>query len=535
MGDSDRPSLAADHEAALTAHRAGRLEEARNGYRAVLSRQPDHPDALNLLALVERARGDLPTAVALSRAAVARFEHPGFLDNLGVILAEAGDHEGAEVAFLRGLELDPDHVTLLRDLVNFYVATQRYEESGIFNHRLMLLTPDDPQGYTNMGALAHIRQAFTEAEYYYGKALALETQSEDACLNLSSLRLETNRAKDAERYARAVLEWAPASRRAQLAVGHALLSQGRWLEAWPYYEARSPLAAPGGGVGAARWEGQSVLGKAFLILGEQGLGDHIQFARYGALLKTRGAAHVAIAAPATIHRLLLCVEGIDEVVDDPSEARDCDVWSPLMSLPLHFATTPETLRDTLPGGLPYIHLTADQEGPPDAGGRLKVGLFWAGGHETLAPSVSRVDAQRSLKLEQLLALTLAPELRNRVAWTILQKDRRADWLGSLAVTADWSDPFAHQADDSPQDLLDTARIIASLDLVIGVDSALIHLAAALGRPTWMMDRRNHCWRWRPGACDSDWYPGSLRIFRQQTSGDWAPVLAEVRAALGRLT
>jgi len=533
MTTSAAPSVDALHEAALVAHRAGRLDDAAASYRAVLASDPDHADALNLLALAERELGNLDEAASLSRRAVALFEHPTFLDNLGVILMDAGDEAGAESAFKRGLELDPNHLILLRDLSILYVAMKRIEEAAICNHRLLRVSPRDTQALSELGGMAHLRQRHLEAEHHYAEALALDPSFKEAKLNLASLYLDTGRPAAAERLCREVLEGDPDNRRARFSLAGALLAQERWPEAWPYFEGRGslPVAPP---PQATRWLGEPLAGEAILVLGEWGIGDHIQFARYAALLKARGAAKVIFGAPRPLARLLARVDGIDRVTDDMTEVTDADLWAPLMTLPSLFATTPDTLKDTLPRGLPYIRLDAPRPAGRAEGAPLKVGIFWAGGHHDGPLDIARIDAQRSLDLSQILPLMFADELRGRVAWTILQKDRRPDYLTDMARAAGWTDPFAEDGANAPGDMLDTAEAIAGLDLVVGVDSALIHLAGALNIPTWMIDRGNHCWRWRPGRQDSDWYPGRLRIFRQETLGDWGPVLARVRAALGEM-
>jgi len=534
MTTSAAPPVEALHEAALAAHQGGRLDDAALGYRAVLDRDPHHADALNLLALVERERGNLVEAATLSRRAVALFEHPTFLDNLGVILMDAGDQAGAEAAFKRGLELDPNHLMLLRDLGILYVAMKRIEEAAICNHRLLRVSPRDPQALSELGGMAHLRQRHLEAEHHYAEALAIDPKFQEAQLNLASLYLDTQRPEGAERLCREVLARDPGNGRARFSLAGALLAQERWPEAWPYFEVRDalPVAPP---PQAQRWLGDPLKGKTIIVLGEWGIGDHIQFARYAALLKARGAAKVMFGAPTLLTRLLERVDGVDKVTHDMTQASEAALWAPLMTLPALFGTTPETLKDTLPEGLPYIRLEHPRRPARRAkDAPLKVGIFWAGGHHDGPLDIARIDAQRSLDQAQVLPLMFAAELQGRVAWTILQKDRRPDYLTDMARAAGWTDPFAEDGAAAPADMLDTAEIIARLDLVIGVDSALIHLAGALNIPTWMIDRGAHCWRWRPGREDSDWYPGVLRIFRQETLGDWEPVLARVRAALGEM-
>jgi hypothetical protein len=161
-----------------------------------------------------------------------------------------------------------------------------------------------------------------------------------------------------------------------------------------------------------------------------------------------------------------------------------------------------------------------------------VGIFWAGRAWSDRGDLKRVDTLRSLTFEQILPLLTAPSLKGKVRWTLLQRDRRPEDLSRFAEIEGWRDPFGLPAADQPQDFLDTAHIMAGLDLVIGVDSALIHLAAGLGRPTWMMDRLAHCWRWVGDREDSDWYP-TLRIFRQSRPEAWPEVVAKITARLRR--
>jgi tetratricopeptide (TPR) repeat protein len=529
------PTIPAVHAAALAAHQAGRLDEAARGYREVLRFKPNHADALNNLGLVEWDRGERASAEALCAAAVAAFEHPRYLQNLGAIRAERGDDTGARSAFGRGLEIAPEDAELLKSLLSLLIKSQDFEQAEICNDRLLRLSPDDPKTLSDLGGFAHIRDHFARAESLYKRALEIDPLNADACLNLSSLGLDTLRFEMAEAYARRALEGAPESPRARLALSHALLSRGRWTEAWPGYDLRALTPDPGSDFPIPRWRGEPLTGKRIAVICEQGLGDSLQFGRYVALLKARGVARVTLVGAPALHRLMAHMDGVDDVADRMSAADPFDVWSPTMSLPRYFGTTLENLAATLPQGLPYIRVGGPGRRPSAADAApLKVGLFWAGGHHDMAVVSSRVDSQRSLTTDQALGLLLDPAWAGRVRWTLLQKDRRPDYLTALAHTAGWRDPFGDRDRAAGADLLDTAEIIAGLDLVIGVDSALIHLSGALGRPTWMMDRWSHCWRWRPGATTSDWYPGVFRIFRQSRFGDWAPVVDAVRDALSAL-
>ncbi len=203
-----------------------------------------------------------------------------------------------------------------------------------------------------------------------------------------------------------------------------------------------------------------------------------------------------------------------------------------MSLPGLFRTEVGTIAEATPPNFPQFHLPTPTRPAPQAKAPLEVGLFWAGRAWSDRGDLKRVDTLRSLTFEQILPLLKAPALKGRVRWTLLQRDRRPEGLARFAEIEGWRDPFGLPTAEQPQDFLDTAQIMAGLDLVIGVDSALIHLAAGLGRPTWMMDRFAHCWRWVGDREDSDWYP-TLRIFRQSRPEAWPEVVSSLTAALRR--
>ncbi len=528
----------AELQAAMAAHNAGRAEDAARGYERLLAADPGHVDALNLLAIIEMEAGRLDRALNLAGAAAARLEHPYVLGNLGEILLAAGDAPGAEASLGRALELAPDDDRLWGLMTSALARQDRLEEAEEANARVLARRPDDAQALANLGAFAIVRDDLAVAQQVLERAAALQPDGLDALLNLGKAHLEQDRPDLAEAVCRRALAAHPGEVRALRDLGDALLHAGKWAEAWPFYSHRVSAIRLSGNMHAPIWDGGPLNGGTFLLVGEQGLGDVIQFVRYAPWLKGRGAGRIVLGAAEPLRRLLSLADGVDEVVALDALPQDIEAWASVMSLPGLHGLTPDRRSELLPHGLPYIRLpqpseveTSDSPGP---GAPLRVGLFWAGELKTLPRLVSRMDAARSLELDQVLPLLEAPELEGRVAWTILQRDRRPAGLDERARVRNWADPFAAGAASPPADLLDTARIIAGLDLVIGVDSALIHLAGALGRPAWMLDRRAHCWRWAGDEAHSDWYPNTLRIFRQSTRGDWEGPLTGVRQALARM-
>jgi hypothetical protein len=260
-------------------------------------------------------------------------------------------------------------------------------------------------------------------------------------------------------------------------------------------------------------------GRTILVTHEEGFGDTLHYARYLPLLAARGAI-VLVAAPPALRRLLGAMSGVHLVstadLETPGRWRPVDHVCPFVSLPRVFGTTLETIP-------PAPYLNPDPRDVRTWAARLptgacRVGLVWAGQARPWLPGFDTVDGRRSLSLAQLAPLASVAGVR----LISLQKGAAA------AEAAAWPALFDPMVE--AHDFADTAAIIANLDLVISVDTAVAHLAGALGKPLFLLDRFDHCWRWVAGRADSPWYPG-LRIFRQAAIGDWPPVIARAAAAL----
>jgi hypothetical protein len=289
------------------------------------------------------------------------------------------------------------------------------------------------------------------------------------------------------------------------------LLRGDFEAGWYEYEWRwrsSDLAgrAPAG----ARWLGDELAGRRLVLHAEQGLGDTIQLARYAQLL-ARAGANLTLVAPRPLVRLLSASLGGMRVVGDDEPAPAGDLHCPLFTLPLLFTTSEETI----PAQVGYLRAPRAEAAKWAArlgGGRsLKVGVAWAGNprHDN--------DHNRSIAPTQLAPLLAV----DGVSWVSLQVGPPAQG----EAPSGWIDAAAHI-----EDFLDTAAAITALDLVISIDSAVAHLAGAIGVPTWVLLPVGCDWRWRLEGEASAWYP-TMRLFRQRTYGDWAPVLAQAAEAL----
>lgn len=318
---------------------------------------------------------------------------------------------------------------------------------------------------------------------------------------------------------------APEDGRRHMKLAVALLSCGRLGEAWPHYAWRWPVFGETEGgrqprQALERPDPAAWHGRRLLVFAEQGLGDTLQFLRY-VPMAAAAAGEVILEVPGPLAALAATVApGIRVVADgDPLPAHDATV--PLLHLPWAFGTE----LASIPGKVPYlrtdpVRATAWRRRLAELPG-LRVGLVWAGDPRPDRPGANRIDRRRSLRLAALAPLAGVPG----VSFVSLQKGagaRQAAMPPPGLVLHDWTTEL--------RDFADTAALMAGLDLVISADTSPVHLAGALARPVWLLNRYDSCWRWLRDRDDSPWYP-TLRQFRQPAPGEWAPVVARVAEAL----
>ena len=482
------------HERGLELQRLGHTREAAAFYRAALARDPTRPDTWANLGLTILAQGLAAEAMYCQREALrldpARVEAH---NNLGIAAHALNALAEAENHFRGALRLCPDHANATLNL-------------GVTRHSL---------GYTE------------EAETLYRRARELGADPARAANNLALCLVERDRLDEAEAACRAALAAAPGYPEAAVNLAMILLMHGRFREAWPHYEARwsvPPLANTARLPAATRWTGaQDLNGKTILLQAEQGFGDTLHFCRYAPMLAARGA-RVAISAPGALVRLMKSVPGVAVVADSGEPLPDHDFHCPMMSLPMAF----DTVLETIPGSVAYLSPPADEAAAwrdrlaeAEIDGKLKIGLVWAGGQRPDQPQAAAIDRRRSMHLSTLLPLAGV----KGCVFVSLQ-------VGLPAKQAEMVPfPLIHAADGFV-DFADTAALISALDLVIAVDTAVAHLAGALGQPVWLLSRFDACWRWLRGRDDTPWYP-TMRLFRQTAPGDWDGVVRRATAALAQ--
>lgn len=432
----------------------------------------------------------------------------------------SGRLEDAEALFRQALALDPRHADTLHMLGVIAYQSGRTAEAEALLRKAMAINPNEPTLHSSLGNVLQPQARSAEAEACYRKAVALRPDFAAAWTNLANTHKARGQFEQAfAAYAKS-LALDPDNADTRHLRGMALLSSGDLLRGWAELEWRWRLPQSMAGRHAfaqPQWYGEAGSGGTLLLHAEQGLGDTLQFCRFAPMAAARGW-RVAIEAPAPLVRLLRSLDGVAEVVTAGEALPAYDAHCPMMSLPHAFDTT----LDSVPAAIPYLRPDPEQvagwRARLDAAGAsgLLVGLVWAGGAHLENIKAAMTDRRRSIPPHHLAPLSAVPG----VQFVSLQKE------GPPAPPAFPLLSFM----DEVTDFADTAALAANLDLVISVDTSTLHLAGAIGKPVWMLDRSDPCWRWMTGRTDSPWYP-KLRIFRQTSPGDWPGVVARVVNAL----
>jgi tetratricopeptide (TPR) repeat protein len=505
-------ACAAWYEQASSAYQAGRYEAALSALDRVFESNSTHAAGLHLRGLAWFALGDGASAQQWIARAVDAQPDANFFNSLCVVQTNLRAFPDAVRSAQQGLTLQPDMPLLHYNMGLALQLQDKLEEAAASYQRTLELEPGHSAACNNLGTVLRALDDLNGAASHYGRAAALDPNNLEARSNL----------------------------------GHVLLALGRYEEAWPLFENRWAGARPQiDHAGLERpqlplpqWKGQEPTvatsgtrtpeeGQRLLVFHEQGYGDSLQFARYLPKALAR-FSHVGFVCPRPLRRLFehsLCARwpGLSLLDAFPDDFGEWDWQSPLLSLPMAF----QTRLETIPSASPYLYADASLSarwrarlaGMP--GGDLpRVGLVWAGGNTGWS-----ADSARSLapaQIEPLLSLT-------QLRWISLQKTddaaKRIHPTGAGGLI-DWMDEI--------EDFADTAALIDNLDLAISVDTSVAHLAAAMGKPVWLINRFAGCWRWLRGRDDSPWYPG-MRLFTQQRRGDWTEVLVAIVAALNELS
>jgi tetratricopeptide (TPR) repeat protein len=569
---------------AVQHHQAGRLQAAERIYRQILAVEPNHAVAIHLLGVMASQLGRTAEAASCYRRAVEL--NPAFAEahnNLGNALKEQGRPEEAMACYRRALELKPDFVEPYNNLGALLKEQGKLDEAVACYRRALELRPDFPATHNNLGnalkdqdkldeAVACYRRAleltpdFAEARYNlanalkdqdkldeavacYRRVLELKPDYAEAHNNLGNTLRDQGKPDEAAACARRALQWKPDLVEAHYNLGTALKDQGKldealacyhralelkpdyteahlsraltfflagdWQQGWSEYQWRwqtkdfiprhfsQPL-----------WNGEPLAGKTILLHAEQGLGDTIQFVRYAPIVRQCGAT-VIVECQQPLLGLLEGCPGMDRLIGKGDDLPAFDVHAPLLSVPGILKTTLENVAATIPYLFPKPALIEQWRQRLMGLAGIKIGIAWQGNPKY------RGDRFRSIPLRDFAPLAQVPGVRLISLQKGLGTEQLAEVRNRFPVT---------ELGSRLQDFMDTAAVIRSLDLVIACDTAVAHLAGALGADVWVALPLAPDWRWLLDRSDSPWYP-TMRLFRQRERGNWQGVFEQIAKAL----
>lgn len=553
----------------------GRSNEAIAAIEQLLERQPSAAPPLAAMAALLRGQGRTDEALGFARRAALR--DPSVAEThllLGDLLDASGDQSGAIDAYQQATALQPDHPDAWFNLGRLAQVAGNADAAIDFYQQALAIRPQLAEGWFNLGNAFHKADRFADAADAYAHAVRLKQDYAEAHAGLGTVLQKLDQFQNAIASLKTALRLKPDYADAYYNLGNALqdvgqvdaaiesferaftikpnyvsahfnqalalMSAGDYVRGWRKYEYRwhpdrDRLVART--FSQPLWLGDGSLeGKTILLHSEQGLGDTLQFCRYVPLVASLGA-RIVLEVQKPLVGLLTASFASDRITIVPTDpswpAGDglppFDLHCPLLSLPLAFGTT----IDSVPTAIPYLKADPERtrfwhdrlaEDAAIRAGALKVGLVWAGEARKNIPDAVEVDRRRSMKLAEFAALTDLSGLK----LVSLQKGEPADQAASAPF-----DLAMINLMNEINDFADTAALIDALDLVISVDTSVAHLAGALGKPVWLLSRANGCWRWLLQGETSPWYP-SLRVLRQETPFQWQPVVAGISQNLETL-
>jgi tetratricopeptide (TPR) repeat protein len=530
-----------------------RFSEAEPLYRKVIDAAPDSPASVGAydgLAAVLQEFGDLDQAVPASKKAAHLRADPDEAYAVGLVLENLGRGDDAMEMFRLAADLKPQfgeahhklagHLRIRgeteKSIRHYELSVEAspnlaefrcnlanalrlagYEDRALVSVRQAIeLKPELAEAHNVLGAIWKDRRRPSDALGSFARALQLKPDYAEAINNMAGVIEQAGRIDEAgDMYQRAVT-LTPQVPEFHENLGLNLLLRGQFARGWEETEWRrvNPANPASRMFPTPMWDGSPLIGRTILLHAEQGLGDTIQFVRYVKLVRERGAGRVVIECQPLLANLIRTVKGVDEVIEQGQPWPAFELHCPLMSLPVAFQTTAEKI----PTSIPYI--TADPAKSESWKRKLvgasgkRIGLVWAGNPK------HKNDRNRSIPPGKLASLADVAG----VSFVSLQKGEAPaapEKLKLLDLTSELTD------------FTETAALISNLDLVITVDTAVAHLAGAMGKPVWILLPAVPDWRWMLKREDSPWYP-TTRLFRQAAPGDWTGVVKRIVSELAHL-
>jgi len=530
----DSPAAADCVAAAKRALAHGELKVALAASEEALTLSPNYPPACHVRGLALTMLGQFDEALTSMRLALrGDGKNAELRRNYGDTLRLAGQTDSAEIEYRRVLALDPQNGHGHKALGSLLLELKRPTEAAASYRSALQIDPADREAQRGLGKALFRTRYFAEArDLFAALHEAAPLDIEDRYF-LGTALLQTGKTEAAGDVLQQAYALAPDETALGLMLAFKHFFAGDWKEGFRLNEQRHVAMRtnpelPGSKpwiefidramADTPRWTEGGCAGKHLLLWSEQGMGDVIMMLRLlSALRETWGATTITLLCLPPVHALEACCEGVRFIVANTAwKARpgEFDLHCSVMSLPYLMGIT----LDSIPGHVPFLRVPKAEQAlwreKLAALPGLKVGLAWAG-----SPVLS-LDCLRSIALEQLKPLFAC----RGVSFVCLQKDdaAREEARASGLPMADWMDQVGN--------FMDTAALMDGLDLIISVDTAVVHLAGALGKPVWLLNRFESEWRWMRDREDSPWYP-SLRLFNQTETRNWGPIIEKVTTEL----
>ncbi|MDQ7787575.1 MAG: tetratricopeptide repeat protein [Thermodesulfovibrionales bacterium] len=460
--------------------------------------------------------GRIDEAVSsFKRAILLSPEFPAPYFSLGALLQQRGYIDEAITLYQQVLQLCPEHSDTCNVLGSAFQAKGQLAEAIAWYQKAIQFNPNSFMAHNNLGSALKLQGDIDGAIKQYQRALKLNPNFAESLNNLGNALRDKNELDKAMSFYRRSIALKPDFADAHWNLSYALLLSGQFEEGWKEYEWRWKLKEPLHKLPQPLWDGSDCAGKTILLFAEQGFGDTIQFIRYITMVADKGIK-VVLGCQKELKSLSENIQGVSQVIAYGEPLPQFDFQLPLISLPMVFKTT----SDTIPSQCPYIQvgprlierwgkkMDLDQS-------KINIGLAWAGSPGHLN------DRNRSCPLDMFTRLTETENCTFFSLQKILNIESERNMIDTLKLI-DYTGEIS--------DFADTAAIIMNLDLVISVDTAVAHLAGALGKKVWTLLPFAPDWRWMLKRDDSPWYP-TMRLFRQYSWGDWRSVLVHVSQEL----
>lgn len=546
----------------------GKHAEAKEIYIKLLKILPNHPAIFEDLGDISFKEFDYINATHLyNRSLELQKNQTNIFYKLGLCQTHLKNLQEAKVCYDKAIILKPDFIAAIYNRANIHFDLNLFKEAiedfdQFLNHKsdyadaylnrglaywhlgeleralsdydkAIVINPSSAEALNNKAHTLKDMGRFDDAIKFYEQSIEVNQNYVDALSNLGVLYYQLKNYDKALHSYEAALQINPQYPNAYRNKSHLKLLCGDFEEGWSLHEWRwkvDPMKNSLRHYDSPLWLGkESINGKVIYVYYEQGLGDTIQFCRYIPMLESLGA-EVIFETQKELLELMGSLSSTIKIVDQYQDSLKFDYHCPLMSLPLAFRTTLKNIPSK-----PYIRakkekviLWAERLGKKE---RMRVGLVWSGGARENQAHTYAAHKRRNIELLKLKPLRSVLDM----SFFSLQKGKLAENELEDLIKKNWDGPIINNFTSELIDFSDTAALIMNLDLIISVDTSTAHLAAAMGKSVWLLNRYDTCWRWLDdGRTDSPWYP-SIRLFRQPKPNDWESVINEVCVELKKLT